>query len=193
MDTNKSFSDARLPTPGSEDQVVPWDDLILVGIVARSHGNKGEVIVNLETDFPEERFRPGARLETQLRGGGRATLVVKSSRMHQGRSVIGIDGYASISEAETLAGCELRVPESAQAPLPPGTFYHHQLVGCEVVGEDGSAIGRVAKVEGGTGVSRLVVRGPRREMQIPLVDGICTVDVAAKRIVVRPPEGLLEL
>jgi 16S rRNA processing protein RimM len=170
-----------------------WDALILVGIVARSHGNKGEVIVNSETDFPEERFHRGARLHTRLAGGGAHTLVVTSARMHQGRPVLALDGYESISDAEALAGCELRVPESEQAPLPPGVFYHHQLVGCEVFGEDGSLIGRVAKVEGGTGTSRLVVRGPRKEVQIPLADEICTVDVAAKRITVRPPEGLLEL
>jgi 16S rRNA processing protein RimM len=113
--------------------------------------------------------------------------------MHQGRPVLALDGYESISEAESLAGCELRVPESEQAPLPPGMFYHHQLVGCEVVGEDGTPIGRVAKVEGGTGTSRLVVRGPRKELQIPLADEICTVDIAGKRVIVRPPEGLLDL
>jgi 16S rRNA processing protein RimM len=188
MATNKSLAtpDSRLPVPD-------WDALILVGVVARSHGNKGEVIVNSETDFPEERFRPGGRLHTRLPGGEERLLVVTSSRMHQGRPVLALDGYGSISDAEGLAGCELRVPESEQAPLPPGLFYHHQLVGCEVVGEDGGAIGRVAKVEGGTGTSRLVVRGPRKELQIPLADEICTVDIARKRITVRPPEGLLEL
>jgi 16S rRNA processing protein RimM len=167
--------------------------LILVGIVARSHGNKGEVIVNLETDFPEQRFRPGAELATRLKNGERATLKVNAARMHQGRPVLALEGYGSISEAETLAGCELRVPESAQAPLPAGTYYHHQLIGCEVVGEDGQPIGRVSAVEGGTGTSRLVVRGPRKEMQIPLVDEICTVNVDERRITVRPPEGLLDL
>ncbi|MGE0862369.1 MAG: ribosome maturation factor RimM, partial [Vicinamibacterales bacterium] len=53
-----------------------WDDGILVGVIARTHGNRGEVIVNPETDFPEVRFRMGARLWTRRRDGAPATLEV---------------------------------------------------------------------------------------------------------------------
>ena len=181
-----SPTDSRPPVP-------EWDDLILVGVVARTHGNRGEVIVNSETDFPESRFRPGVELQTRLKNGVPTTLVVNRARMHQGRPVIEIEGYRSIGEAEALAGCELRVPVSVQQPLPRGTYYHHQLIGSDVVTEEGTSLGRVTAVEGGTGTSRLVVRGVRRELQIPLASDICAVDVDARRIVVRPPEGLLDL
>jgi ribosomal 30S subunit maturation factor RimM len=62
-----------------------------------------------------------------------------------------------------------------------------------VVTDAGEAVGQVTAVEGDRSATRLVVRSRRNEVLIPLADEICTVDVAAKRITVRPPEGLLEL
>jgi 16S rRNA processing protein RimM len=169
-----------------------WDELVLVGIVARTHGNKGEVIVNSHTDFPEARFQPGAVVQTQM-GGARRALRVASARLHKGRPVLAIDGFSSISDAEALAGCELRVSPAVQHPLPDGVYYHSDLIGCEVVDAAGAPVGRVTKVEGEMGQSRLIVTGPRRVMTIPLAQAICQVDMATRRIVVTPPDGLLEL
>jgi 16S rRNA processing protein RimM len=172
-----------------------WDDAILIGVVARTHGNRGEVVVNPETDFPEERFREGARLMTRLEDGSPATMEVATMRMHQGRPVILFTGIASMNDAERLAGRELRIAEDADAAdlLEEGEYFHRDLIGCVVVTEKGDAIGEVAAVEGEGGQSRLVVRSRRNEVLIPLAEDICTVDVKAKRITVRPPDGLLEL
>lgn len=170
-----------------------WDDLILVGVVARTHGNKGHVIVNPHTDFLDERFQDGARFEAMLADGTRQIVTVSASRVHQGRPVVGFEGVASISDAERYQGAELRIHPDEQRALPAGQYYHHQLVGCEAVGVDGRRIGRVVAVEGEMGRSRLVVAGEHRRHEVPLADDICTVDVAARRIVVRAPEGLLEL
>jgi 16S rRNA processing protein RimM len=170
-----------------------WDDAILVGVVARTHGNRGEVIVNPETDFPEERFRKGARLWTRRRGGEPTTLDVVTMRMHQGRPVILFSGIGSMNDAELLAGQELRTEEVDADLLPGGEFFHRDLVGCEVVTEAGEPVGRVTGVLDDSAQARLVVAGKRSELLIPLADAICTVDLAAKRITVRPPDGLLEL
>ena len=170
-----------------------WDDLILVGIVARSHGNKGHVIVNPHTDFLEERFWEGATFQARLSDGTRQTVRVTTVRVHQGRPVIGLAGIETINDAERYQGAELRIEASAQQPLPEGQYYHHQLVGCEVVAEGGARLGRVVAVEGEMGRSRLIVAGERRRHEIPLAAEICTVDVAGRRIIVRPPDGLLEL
>ena len=172
-----------------------WDDAILVGVIARTHGNKGEVVVNPETDFPEERFQQGARLMTRLNDGSQATMEVATMRMHQGRPVILFKGVASMNDAELLAGRELRIAGDAGDAelLEEGEYFHRDLIGCAVVTETGDLIGEVAAVEGEGGQSRLVVRSRRNEVLIPHADDICTVDVKAKRITVRPPEGLLEL
>jgi 16S rRNA processing protein RimM len=173
--------------------VSDWDDAILVGVVARTHGNRGEVIVNSETDFPEDRFREGAQLMTRWNDGTPATLEVATMRMHQGRPVIGFKGYASINDAEPLAGLELRVDEDEPRPLPEGEYYHRDLIGCAVVTDGGETVGRVTAVQGDRAATRLVVTGTRREVLIPLAVEICTVDLEAKRITVRPPGGLLEV
>lgn len=170
-----------------------WDAAILVGVVARTHGNRGEVIVNPETDFPEERFRKGARLWTRRRAGAPATLEVITMRLHQGRPVIMFSGIGSMNDAELLAGQELRTDEPGPARLRDGKLFHRDLIGCEVVTEGGELVGRVSGVLDDSAQARLVVAGKRSELLIPLADAICTVDLVAKRITVRPPAGLLEL
>ena len=166
-----------------------WDAMAVVGTIARAHGIKGQVIVNPETDFPEERFKPGATLFTE-----RGAITLTTARFQNGRPVIGIEGVATMNDAETLAGLELRVPVEELAALPPGTFYHHDLVGCQVETAGGQTVGAVTGVEGTAGGSRLVVAGAKGEVQIPLATEICrTIDVAGKRIVIEPIDGLLDL
>lgn len=170
-----------------------WEEMVLVGIIARTHGNRGEVILNSETDFPDDRFKVGGTLFARVGAGPTEPLQVTSVRFQRGRPIIGLAGIGSIGEAERLAGAVLKVPESEQTPLPEGTYYHHQLIGCDVSTKDGEEIGRVTAVEGNGSASRLVVRGRRAEVLIPLAADICDIDVRAKRIVVTPPEGLLEV
>jgi 16S rRNA processing protein RimM len=170
-----------------------WDDMAVVGRIARAHGIRGQVIVNLETDFPEARFQPGGELFIE-RSGVVEALRLSSVRFQNGRPVIGIEGIDTMNGAEALAGRELRIPLEQLAPLPAGTFYRHNLIGCRVETASGEAIGIVHDVEGTVEGSRLVVQRDRDEILIPLVAEICTaVDPAAKRIVVEPPDGLLEL
>ena len=170
-----------------------WDDLILVGRIARPHGIRGQVVVNPETDFVDERFTAGATFRTRS-AGGEMELVIASARIQGRRPVVAFEGCRTVEDAERLGGLELRVPAETLAPLEPGTFYQHELVGCAVQTSDGTRVGDVIRVDGGTGGSVLAVSGTRGEVLIPLADEICVeIDVAARRIVVAPPEGLLEL
>ena len=170
-----------------------WDDMAVVGRIARSHGIRGQVIVNVETDFPEERFRSGSEVFVD-RCGEVEPLTLTTVRFHQGRPIVGIAGIDSIDEAQGLAGLELRVPAERLVRLPAGTFYRHDLVGCRVETREGEAVGVVKQVEGTIDASRLVVASGGDEILIPLTVAICTgINADAKRIVIEPPEGLLEL
>jgi 16S rRNA processing protein RimM len=170
-----------------------WAEMAAVGRIARAHGIRGQVIVSLETDFPEERFRPGAELFIERHGAVQA-LTLTTVRFHRNRPVIGIAGVETMNDAEALAGLELRVPIARLAPLPGGTFYRHDLIGCRVETAAGELIGMVENVEGTLSGSRLVVAAARGEVLIPLVAETCTsVNPAEKRIVVDPPKGLLDL
>jgi 16S rRNA processing protein RimM len=167
--------------------------MVVVGRVARAHGNRGEVIVNAETDFPDIRFRAGSELRVR-RGDAIGTLTVGAVRTHQGRPVVAFDGVATMDAAEALAGAELRIAPEDLLPLSAGEFYRHELVGCRVETTDGRELGDVQRVEEGSGVDRLVVAGRRGEILVPLAADICvTIDPSARRIVIRPPDGLLEL
>ena len=168
-------------------------DLLLVGRVARAHGNKGQVIVNPETDFVGERFAAGNLLIVE-QAGQRTERRIATVRFHQGRPVVALEGVETMNDAEALAGAELKMPVSALPPLPAQTFYRHDLVGCEVRTKDGQTIGKVTDVEGTLERSLLVVAVKGGEAMIPMVDGIViSLDVAARQIVVDPPEGLIEL
>ena len=167
--------------------------LLLIGRVARAHGNRGQVIVNLETDFPEERFTPGRVLLVDV-GGDVQARRIRDVRFHQGRPILALDGVDTMNDAEALAGAELRVEAATLPPLPSGTFYRHDLVGCEVSETHGRVLGRVVSVEGPMERCWLVVDSGRGEILIPLVAEICVrVDPHALQIVVNPPEGLIEL
>ena len=167
------------------------DDLILVGRVARAHGNRGQVIVNPDTDFPDERFAEGTTL---LVGPAATPRRITSARFHQGRPVLALEGIETMDDADGLAGAELKVPAATLTPLPEKTFYRHELVGCDVQDTEGRLIGAVAAVEGSIDMSRLVVHAPHGEVLIPLVDEICVEVVPAeRRIVIKAPEGLIEL
>ena len=170
-----------------------WDDLIVVGRIARTHGLKGQVVVNPETDFADDRFRPGRVMYT-LRDGEMTALTVEHARFQQGRPIVTFAGVATVDDAEALGRGDLRMPVEALSPPPDGMFFHRQLVGCVVVTDDGESLGEVRRVEGEAASSRLVVAGRRGEVLIPLADEICrTIDVERRRIVVSPPEGLLDL
>lgn len=138
----------------------------------------------------EDRFRVGQILRVGPSDRTRE-YEIREVRFHQGRPVVLFAGVETMHEAEGLAGAELWVPEAQLAPLPDGTFYRHDLVGCEVRDAHGTALGRVTGVEGTLDRSYLVVDG---HMMIPLVAGICVaVDIAGRRVTVDPPEGLVDL
>ena len=171
-----------------------WEDMAVVGRVARAHGIRGQVVVNVETDFPGERFRPGAELFLRRPDGRVEAIAISSVRFHRDRPIVAIVGIDDMNAAAALAGAEIRVPVERLQPLPPGTYYRHDLVGCRVVTESGAAVGEVADVEGSLAGSRLVVKTAAGESLIPLATEICTtIDPPGKRIVVKLPAGLLDL
>jgi 16S rRNA processing protein RimM len=186
----------RGQSPPDSQRHMAWDEMAVVGRIARAHGNRGQVIVNPETDFPETRFQPGAELFVE-RHGRVESLTLTEVRFHKDRPVVSIVGVETMDDAEGLAGFELRVPLDRLASLPPGTFYCHDLIGCQVVTAGNEVVGTVRSVDRTGDLSQLVVGkngGRSEEILIPLVADICrTVDPEAKRIVIDPPEGLLEL
>ena len=113
---------------------------------------------------------------------------------HKGMLVLKFAGVDSISEAETLVGCELQVPQSQRSPLQAGWNYVSDLVGCSVL--DGTReIGRIEDVHFGAGEAPLlIVREASRLVEIPFAEAYLDyVDIAQKQVRMNLPEGLLDV
>lgn len=170
-----------------------WDDLILVGRIARTHGLGGEVAIQSVSDFADDRFQPGRTL-WRRDARGMARLAIASVRAHHDRPLVRFEGIDTIEAAEALGKAELRVAASDIVGLPADTYHHHDLVGCEVVTTGGTPVGRVSGVGGPRTASRLIVQGASGDVLVPMVDSICVeIDLADRRIVIAPPDGLLDL
>ena len=127
-------------------------------------------------------------------GGHAVERRIVAVRFQQGRPILALEGVDSMDAAEALAGADLKVRVSDLGPLERDTYYRHDLVGCEVADKNGRRIGRVSGVEGPKERSLLLVASNRGEIMIPMVEGIVVeVDPAARRIVVDPPAGLVDL
>jgi len=175
------------------------DDLVLVGRVAKPHGLRGDVFINSETDFPDERFAPGAQLLMRSAAAGETgptqPVTVDAVRFHNGRPIVRFMGVSSVEQAEPLARATLWVPAKSRAPLPEGQFYHDALIGCDVETVAGEAVGRVTRIDNfGSAPLLAVTDGRHPELLVPLAEAICVrIDPSARRIVIDPPEGLLDV
>jgi 16S rRNA processing protein RimM len=160
---------------------------VAVGRITRPHGVTGEVAVVVLSEVPE-RFSDGAMVWLE---DGRA-LTVGSSRPHRDRLLVRFRGVADRTQAEALRGALLVVPESMSPPLPEGSWWDHQLIGCAVATETGRALGRLTEVIH-TAANDVwsVVDDIGAETLIPVVkDVIVEVDVDSKGIVVRDVPGI---
>ena len=170
------------------------DRLVAIGEIGRPHGVRGEVRVTPLTDHPG-RFATLVQcvLWDEARDR-RLPCRIRGARAQGDALVISLAGYESPEAVAAPTGWLLAVPESEVLPPPEGHFYPWQLVGCRVLTEDGRDVGSVVRIEGSAAQDLWVVGGEGREHLVPAVAEIVReVDLDGRRIVIRPPEGLLEL
>lgn len=166
---------------------------IAIARIARTRGNRGEVLAGLYTDYPD-RFDALEEVWLAFDDGRRQRMALDRSWEHKGRRVMKFSGVDTIGDAEKLVGCWIEIPASEAVQLPEGTYFDHDLVGCAVFDTRGNRLGVVGDILRIAGNAQLVVRGSGREHLIPAVSGICIeVSIEKKRILVDPPEGLMEL
>ena len=170
---------------------------LVVGRVAKAHGITGELVVDVRTDDPDERFAPGNRLRLKpARGGGGQDVVIESARPHSGRLLVRLPGVSDRNGADALRG-HLFVVDSAELPPidDPDEFYDHQLEGLSVRTVDGQDLGSIIEVLHTAAGELLSVRTAEgREVLVPFVSAIVTsVSLADRLVEIDPPEGLLDL
>jgi 16S rRNA processing protein RimM len=161
--------------------------------VRKTQGRRGEVAVELHSDVPE-RFRVGMRLFALAQGNSRRELQIEGFWPHKADLVLKFAGIDSISDAETLIGCELQVPRSERARLEPGWNYVSDLVGC-IVYDASREIGKVEDVRFVAGEAPLlIVETGSKCCEIPYAEAyLKSVDLEHKQIHMQLPEGMLDL
>jgi 16S rRNA processing protein RimM len=165
--------------------------MLVVGRVGRAHGLRGEVGVVVHTDSPEQRFAVGSVFE--LEAGRQVT--VAGTRWHRGTLLIRFDGVTDRTAAEALRGMALTVAaDELPEPDDPDEFHDYQLIDLRVELADGSPVGTVKDVLHGPGGELLVLaRAGQPDALVPFVrDIVPTVDISGGRLVIVPPEGLLD-
>jgi 16S rRNA processing protein RimM len=168
-------------------------EFITLARVRKTQGRRGEVAVELHSDVPD-RFRVGLRLFALAQNNERRELRIEELWPHKGALVLKFAGIDSMSDAETLIGCELQVPRSERAQLESGWNYVSDLVGCAVF-DAGHEIGKIEDVQFGTGEAPLlvVVAGSKR-YEIPYAEAyLRSIDFERKQIQMQLPDGMLEL
>ncbi len=156
--------------------------------MGKPHGLRGEVYVEVVSDDPR-RFEVGAQLLSE----DGSLRVIETVRPHGQRLLVKFDGAETREAAELLRG-PLYVAGSDVRALEEGEFWDHELIGCEVVGEDdGAPLGRVSDVVHGPAHDLLVVDTERGERLVPVVKEIVLrIDTTGRTVKLEPSYGLLD-
>ena len=164
---------------------------VVVGRIGRPHGIRGEVTVETRTDEPDERFADGSVLLVD----DHADLVVERSHWHSGRLLVSFRGIHDRNAAETLRGLIVHVERDASdVPEDPEEYYDSTLQGLRVELPDGTELGTISDVVHVPGQDLLAIDVDGREVLIPFIAAfVPLVDPVGGRVVVSPPEGLLDL
>ena len=163
---------------------------LTVGRVRRTHGLKGEVLVDLLTDFPE-RLRTGTSL---FAGDRHKPLTVRSMRTHPRGMLLAFENVDSLEAASQLKDCLLYVSAFDQPLLAKGEYYHHQLLGLRVFDEHKGYLGELSEiiVTGANDVYVISDPGGKEILLPAILEVIQNVDLVRGEMKVHLLPGLLD-
>src|SRR5512135_2101879 len=154
---------------------------VIVGLVLKAVGLKGELRIRPLTDNPD-RYALGGRLWLTTPEGELKAFVIRSLKKHKGNFTVGLSGIETVEEAKSYLGQEVFVPESEVPPLPEGEYYHFQILGLPVYTHKGVLLGKVAEIFPAGEKDVYVVKGKGREYLIPVTDdAVREIDVKGGR------------
>ncbi|MBI2367908.1 MAG: 16S rRNA processing protein RimM [Deltaproteobacteria bacterium] len=166
--------------------------LVPVGGIVATHGLLGWLRVNPFN--PETTVLAAGRQLIIEKDGRRTAQQLESSKRNKRQILIKLKGVDNIDDAQKWVGCTLLVDAEALGALAPGEYYLHEVVGLEVYDLRGERIGVITRVWSTPAGELYVVQGATTEHLIPAVKEIIEkVDFTASRVIINPPEGLLNL
>jgi 16S rRNA processing protein RimM len=171
------------------------DKLYTVGKIVNTHGLMGELRIFPETDFAEERFAKGSQLVfVEPKQNMKIAVTIESAREHKKMFIIKFKGFHHINEVEKFKGWLLKVEEQYMFELPDDEFYYHEIIGCQVVTDEGEELGTVSEIlSPGANDVWVVERPTGKPVLLPYIDDvILEVDIEKKLVKVHLMEGLLD-
>ena len=164
---------------------------VVVGVIGRAHGVRGEVVVQPRTDEPERRFAPGQQLRAE---GSPTTFTVVSRRDHSGRMLVQFAGLTDRNAVEAVRGTVLVAEvDEAEPPADPGEYYDRQLIGLRALTADGAAAGTVIGVLHLPAQDLLQIQTETEVRLVPFVAALVPeVDLVAGTVTVSDLVGLLD-
>jgi 16S rRNA processing protein RimM len=183
----KDSSSGSAGNPGSPSNGEPV--FIAIGRLRRPHGVRGEIVMEVLTEFPE-RVRVG---KTVYIGDDRRPLRIRSRRNHQSNLLLAFQERDTPDSLEALRNQLVFVKAEDLPPLPEGDYYHHQLIGLRVLAEDGASLGVIKELLETGSNDVLVIRSPNGpEILLPATDEtILEVNLAAGQMRVHVLPGIL--
>lgn len=168
-------------------------DTVVVGVIVRPHGVRGELKIEVESDNPK-RFTPGNDFLLAPPHAPARRVHLEAFRIVRGGALIALEGVDTREAAEELRGARLEVDLRDVPPAPPGLYYHYELVGCRCVSVEGEDLGQVVDVVEDGGGHLLRLRHGSHEVLVPFVEAFLKrLDIAARRIEMSLPAGLVEI
>lgn len=166
--------------------------MLEMGAIGKAHGIKGELSLVWHGSQPP---RQGMRIILADSAGGEKSFRVSSLRMHKERPLAMLEGIADRTAAEALQGSKIFVDASSLEAPADDEAWLADLLGMEVCLEDGTGLGKLDHVEFPAGQELwAIVDEKGREILFPAQPCfLVNIDEEQGKIVIRPPEGLLEI
>lgn len=182
-------SQSTTATAGTGSPPVGEPEYLVVGFVRRPHGVKGEMLMDVHTDFPE-RIKTGM---TVYVGEQYQPIVVASLRTHAKGLLIRFRGAKTPEDAGLYRNSWVYVPTADRPELPEGEYYHHQLLGLNVVTDEGVELGVLVDIiETGANDVYLVRDADGNEVLLPVIPPVILgISLADRQIRVHLLDGLI--
>ncbi len=160
-------------------------EFITVGRILSPWGIKGEIRVEVVTEFPE-RFALSSNLYVN-----RQPVTINRCSWHKGKAIIKLHTINSAEDAQRLRGQFIEIHHSQLKPLPEGQYYHFQLIGLEIWTIQGELLGNITEILTSKSNDTYIVHGDKGEILIPAIeDVIKSINLDAGRVIIEPIEGL---
>ncbi len=168
------------------------DRLIPLGKLVATHGIAGWL--KLKTYNLQSPILNSARQIILQKGETHSPHYLELSRPHKGHALVKLKGINGINDAKEVVGSTLLVAEEELQPPGPGEYYYYQALGFDVFDTHGTWIGKVTRIWFKEGGDLFVVSGASREHLIPAVKEVIEkIDLPGEKMIINPPEGLLDI